>query len=377
MVQLIDHFYSTLFPTFGRYLPSDDFYFRLGRLWRHPHSDRFGLLHKYSKYNYFNPNHQLPKLTSKTYQELCFERAEQLIKQYPDGMDVMWSGGVDSTGIICIFHLLGYKNLHIIGSHTSLQEYPKFVDFIKQNFNYSFVPKELYFPDAYSKYAKHKIILNGFCNDQLFHKGISTSNSSLALEDPWQNFIKKYYKERNIESFIDNDISIFEEYSSYLNWPIYTLRDFYHLVNFGLHWEVARDTFNLVSTTPNENKPLTGFFDTQDLQDWAYTNRVAINNATKQWASGQFDQYKKPLKDIIFEVTKDDDYCRTKAKEASIRHAMTLHRDESKTHLLLSVIHDTEGYKNYSKSIDSSKNISVESYTKYHVKNLERYLKNE
>ena len=154
---------------------------------------------------------------------------------------------------------MGYKNLHVIASYTSLQEYPGFIPFIVNNdIDLTLIPKDEYLPNVYSRYTKYSIILNGFCNDQLFHRENGASDGSISLEQDWKDNLIFYYERDNLNSFIDQDISIFEEYAKFLNWPLKTLRDFHHLTNFGLHWETAKDLFNLFSTDANNSKLIQG-----------------------------------------------------------------------------------------------------------------------
>ena len=83
-------------------------------------------------------------ITSFSYEECCLRKAEELVRvqdliQKP--IAISYSGGIDSTAIVCSFiHLLGIKEaarrVHIYMSTDSIFEYPKFFfDILLPNFS--------------------------------------------------------------------------------------------------------------------------------------------------------------------------------------------------------------------------------------------------
>ena len=84
--------------------------------------DRFGILNDYSPFNLITDNSEMHPLPSwvnstKSFDQIMMETAESQIKQNKK-MTVLWSGGVDSTGIIAALITCGIdkNNLTILCS---------------------------------------------------------------------------------------------------------------------------------------------------------------------------------------------------------------------------------------------------------------------
>jgi hypothetical protein len=312
-------------PRLKKYFPKDDLYFRCSCVFNSGDTcvDRFNLLHKYSSYNWYNFDTTPPKLTDKSYLDISVNHAQSIMKIH-DKIAVLWSGGVDSTGIVAILLEAGMnpKNIDVVGTVSSLQEAPNFDTYFKRlGINYKEIQKDEYMYTSINNYTDASIILTGICNDQLWYRNaskLSSPDNLKYIKDNWRTQLINSYNYYGISSYVSNDIDIFEQYLKDLSMDCESFAEFGHMMNFCLHWEYVKHFYSL--QTNNEiNNRLINFYDNQELQNWSYTNRKYIAETAFLCNEGKTEYYKKDLKDLIYKYFPDEDYYKYKIKGDSLK----------------------------------------------------------
>ena len=269
------------------YLPEQDLFFRLGRFWFTPLADRFNFLNEYSIFNFEQFNDLLPSYDHMlNYSDLCMDRATQLINQCPNGIAVSVSGGVDSAGIVCSFIKAGIKTekLRVICNDVIKQEFPGFLDFL---------------------------IANGVRISYMTSMDLACSG--------WVDGLLYQYRKAGIneQKWFNHDIDLLYAYAEILNWPIEIYYDLCVLLNYGLHYDVVKHYFQESTTNATTRKKVIQFFDTQQFQNWGYSNKQYTRDCFIKVIEGNNYFYKTELKRIIYDVTKDSNYMYNKGKEPS------------------------------------------------------------
>lgn len=314
------------------YLDESDFYFRLGRFWRTPFADRFNYLNQFSNFDFLTFEDKLPTENRKlSYRELCLKRARELMNEYPDGIAVSVSGGVDSAGIVCSFLHEGIEpsKLRIICNEVIESEFPHFLDFlIAKGCKIQYLKDMNSYLSIYDNLPE-KIILFGWCNDQLFHHVSCYKNPKNSLEG-WTIGLYNLYKQYgiDIDRYYEADLDKIYNYSKLLNWDIERYYDVCTMLNFGIHYDVTRHYFQESTLNADTRKKVKQFFDTQEFQDWGFTFRHENKDAFVECINGNNQFYKRELKEIIYDVTKDGNYLKNKGKEPSWGKTQKSHKTE-------------------------------------------------
>lgn len=307
------------------------------------HVDRFDYFNQFSRYNFVTFNTPKPKENrSLDYKELILQRAQYFAQQYPDGIAIAYSGGVDSVGIICALLAIGYpvRKLHILCNRFAITEYPHFFNQLAYWGCKITLSKKWEITEHFDR-ASENVILTGHCNDQYFHLYRCYQEPELHCI-PIEQSLSILYKRRGIEEYFEQDFDRYLTYSKLLNWDVEDLFDLAVLINFGCHYTYVQDHIKLHILNPDTRDKVTTFYDGQALQDWAFTYR---KENKEQWKLSLNDPafYKKQLKDLIREVYPDEEYLKTKSKGCSWEHGVK-DMAEGVTPYAFFGLHDEEGY---------------------------------
>lgn len=234
-----------------------------------------------------------------TFKELSDMRGEilgSLAENNNCKINLMWSGGIDSTVAAVSFMKseLARKHLVILLNKTSIGEYPLFFnDYIKNKVNYEIVDS----PKNFLKYED--INVTGEIGDQLFGSAMFTT--AFRAE---KLFLKP-------ETFFSKEfLDVMQPQIVYSPYELKEVKDYLWWMNFSLKYQNVQ-----LRIYPSVFMPyggITHFFDTEDFQLWAMNNP---DNKIKDTMSS----YKWPAKDYIFEYTKDSLYRDNKLKVGSLR----------------------------------------------------------
>lgn len=263
---------------------------------------------------------------NQTYQQICIERAEQLIAHsYAINKPIvlLYSGGIDSTTVVISFILASggkYDNIFIALNTQSIRENPKFYSsYIRGKFKLAPSEQALDMLDGTS------IIVGGEFNDQLF----GTDIYKKIIDNYNFEYLNEIYTEKKIIDFLtirgmsfNNSKIWFDLINSQIKstnlCEIKSIKDFFWWYNFCFKWQSIYCRFIIRSSNLgiiNQeflNTYYQQFFITEDFQKWSMSN--PDKKIVKSWGS-----YKIAAKEFIFDFNRDQSYFDTKMKVGSLQ----------------------------------------------------------
>jgi hypothetical protein len=295
-------------------------------------SPRFGKRKIWDMSNLSNfPIIDLSKTTNKTYTEISDQRAselESLIETRNIPLAIFWSGGIDSSLIICSilknFKKENLSNVVVLMNNWSFLENPTLFNLIKENQlqiqNIDDLPEE-YLNELFSSH----IVTDGEPADKLWlveiairYKDIFGNDSlNTLLRNSSESFIKflefsmpvhnaKYY----FNFLLDN--------IKETNAPVETVGDLFWWVNFNYHWDghllgwYTKHTIKNQEAFKNYCLNYHPWYVTEDYQYWSFFE----NSKTKNIFSNA-GEYKLEAKQYCFEIDKNEYYLKYKTKTGS------------------------------------------------------------
>lgn len=255
----------------------------------------------------------------KSFEQLCDERAIELYNQAKNSnrkIVVMYSGGIDSTSILCSFlRTRTEKELKedfiVLMSNLSVGENRNFADkFVFKYFNIDNSYKHPYYLGR-----DEFLFVTGENADQLFGSQVNDnfgfwSGKYNQLFEPYENC--KPELKTWIASILDNDMDRterllynLERIVSKSSVEIPDTYSFFWWLNFATKWQsvyvrILAYSRNMDTIKLEEN--YTTFFGTQEFQLWSMNNVESFNKFKTQTS------VKYPAKEYIYTVTKDDQY---------------------------------------------------------------------
>jgi hypothetical protein len=211
-------------------------------------------------------------------------------------INLMWSGGIDSTVAAVSFMKsnLAKKHLVILLNKNSIGEYPLFFnEFIKDKVKYEIVDS----PKNFIKYED--INITGEIGDQLFGSAMfTTAHRAEKLFSAPEAFFSKEF------------LNVMEPQIVHSPYELKQVKDYLWWMNFSLKYQNVQ-----LRIYPSVFMPyggITHFFDTEEFQLWSMNNP---DNKIKDTMAS----YKWPAKDYIFEYTQDSEYRDFKLKVGSLK----------------------------------------------------------
>lgn len=271
------------------------------------------------------------KKSSKTFEELCGERARELLNRAEllnVPLYVLWSGGIDSTLALISFLKQASprqaKRLTVLLSEESITENRNFYqDHIRGKLN---VRSSVMFPQILGTPC---LFVTGEHNDQLFGSDkvgelINQFGPSVVHQLYSRDLFYKFFSTKIEDGEVNNFyLDLFERLASAAPIPIETNFEFLWWINFSVKWQSVF-LRALMYTTPRNIKNITGeymqnnyvtFYGTDDFQLWSLNNRD--KKIRDSWST-----YKWPCKDLIYDYTGDLIYRDTKVKKGSLYHIL-------------------------------------------------------
>ncbi|OFZ28627.1 MAG: hypothetical protein A2622_05925 [Bdellovibrionales bacterium RIFCSPHIGHO2_01_FULL_40_29] len=269
------------------------------------------------------------KNSKKTYQEICDERAYEILKiqeKLDKPIALLYSGGIDSTMVtVTMLRLLGpeqfKKRVIVYLTEDSISENP--------NFYYNFLRAHSKLESASlfrTLFNNNFIVVGAEFNDQL-HGSLLLSNQiqkygETIIKKPFSfDFLKNELQqsgmsEDSVEYWMNYFVMTLEKQKQF---QIETVYDFYWWLNFVYKWQSVffriplramphlQGNINMETLSTYYHH----FFSTPDFQRWSVNNSEYRIKDT--WSS-----YKWHVKDLIYEFTKDDHYRNHKIKVGSL-----------------------------------------------------------
>ncbi len=271
---------------------------------------------------------------------LVNQRAVELIefaKSSRRPLTVFWSGGIDSTLVLCALlkHWYGTRQttpLRILLSKSSIDEYPWFFEnIVRHRCEYGLLAALV------SYQVRDGIAVTGELGDQVFGLLVSILEEDGSafdlLPQPYGPFLSKIITQA-YEMLIQNqerhDLSrafgstdpdvVSSRVVEYLNpqlakcpFPIETVNDLLWWVQISLKWQAKELQDVHPDITYYDDRYIQHFFNTRQFQLWSYHNRK--NTIRDSWAS-----YKWQAKAYIAAETGDVEYEASKLKHNSKQH---------------------------------------------------------
>lgn len=281
--------------------------------------DRFGILNKYSPFDWSDKVDEIPTAYAESVAlgTIMDEHMAEILAKYPSGKIVIaWSGGVDSTALVCAFLQSDAEldRLTVVCTEDSIEEYPFFYELMKkQGVDVSIVDSVT---DELSE-IECEVILTGWCADQLFGSDVNTRNVILYNE-PWVDALRQYALEEHKMKLSNRSMEIIEavytDYAKKLGFEVEQWCEFLWMMNFGCKWTFVQNETNLsLVGTPNYGKAI-AFYEDMKFQRWAVSHFPSLRERNPHTNNLN---YKKALKQYILNYTADQKYFRNKGKMAT------------------------------------------------------------
>lgn len=269
-------------------LYSDKYSFLLSHLMARP-VDRTGSMNLDPAVVILRPIPPFDPSFSMDFAEICRQVAADIYSASPLPITVLWSGGIDSTCVLCAFLQVG-ATVNVALSDESVKEYPQFYDeVIVEN---PLVRKEYRFTNIIDHLCRHdgdSIHVSGEVADQIYfinYPGYGLSNDEL-FKAPVGWGIPDRYMEVYLPLIEACPVRLSNNYD-FLWWENYALK--YQSVQARIHLHAGRRLQNLVH-----------FFEHTLFERWAMSNdhRVKCPGADIQ-------NHKYPAKQVIHETFPDE-----------------------------------------------------------------------
>jgi hypothetical protein len=251
------------------------------------------------KYKTITPIPEL-RIFTETFEQVCDARAIELVNLAETRnckINLMWSGGIDSTVALVSLLRTGKKDrLQIILSKASIGEYPKFYKDVIQ----AELPNQYYVVDSPKLLLDSRDInLTGEIGDQIFGSAaIFKAFKKNKLFQPYKTYISTDFLNRVEEQVKKCPIELV------------TTFDFLWWFNFSMKYQNVQ--FRLYPSVQLPFGTITHYFDTDAFQLWS------LNNPDKK-IKDTLESYKYVAKDYIYTYHQDDNYRDNKLKVGSLQ----------------------------------------------------------
>jgi hypothetical protein len=301
------------------------------------HVDRTGLFNPFNMM--YDPIPSVGKF-NKTFEDCCMDAATDLWK-LGKPIELFWSGGIDSSG--ALIALLETKSesdiLNIRYTKDSIVEFPTMWEKLVKDRNDPVHDKKMLDESLFENDDIIKV--TGECADQLFCSGIM-NNPEMTLDKlskDWETIFTWDQSEFNVAR--SWDAPYFKKQRRHLTEILFahvdiapieivTIYDLKWWIQFCCNWQDVDSRLILTYTTTPHWQSTLSFYNTEDFQRWAITNKWTRTNRNKRYKE-TIQTQKQPAKDYINRYIKDDDYRKNKIKEHSLINILTGSIDEEYT----------------------------------------------
>ncbi|SEB48282.1 hypothetical protein SAMN04489761_0973 [Tenacibaculum sp. MAR_2009_124] len=253
---------------------------------------------------------------TKTFKEICDHRAKQVLNSTTSDLNVLWSGGIDSTlALISILKQCSSEELsriNIILSKESIKEYTTFYkEVIEGKLNHKLITGTIY-----EHISPSDVIITGENGDQLF--GSDKLKHTVISKDAFSSYHKilDFIISRKLGSskYTSDIIKYLEPVINKCPFEIITLYDYLWWMNFALKWQTVsmRLLYGINRNAQDLEHNVYHFFKTPSFQSWSLSNHDKKIKDT--WKS-----YKYIAKEIIYDYHNDKEYLVNKEKEPSLK----------------------------------------------------------
>jgi hypothetical protein len=250
---------------------------------------------------------------NKSFKQVCIERAEEIIAENKK-VDVFWSGGLDSTvALIALLNAgIPRERLCVYMTHTSIFEYEWFYYNVIKRLNLPTLIGTSGDVRKYIDWNSDSLIVTGEFGDQLLGSSVTSRWFDSDIDKPYKDLIPGHL------------IDFMQPMMDGAHMKIDTLFEWLWYVVFTSKWQNIATRFTR-SLDPEKHSQLIPrlrhFFSSHDFQQWSRMYHASKPKRTVL-------NYKQPLRDFIYEYTKDEKYYRLKKKGYSL---VPMHFDQPST----------------------------------------------
>lgn len=247
----------------------------------------------------------------KTIEEVFENRVKYYVKQN-SRLDLLWSGGTDSTSMVVAFlkHAPDLSQLRLVYSPHSLYENRNFFEFITKKF-----PK-LETIDISGEIYLHRLfnntLITGHGGDEFTASLDQSFFDEVSSNGLLQNWKDLFWSKTQDQSLID----FCEEYFSKSGRPIDSVLEarwwFYAATKSQVYG--PRDISFLFNQRIESTAQFGSFFDCQEFEDYMWHNIDTIIEP-----NGSYKTYKKFLRQYIYEFDCNKEYLENTAKTNSVQ----------------------------------------------------------
>ena len=278
--------------------------------------DRFDILTEDCEYNLLSRCDSIEDIQScklLSFEECVRKRCDEIIDMAGyKKIYISYSGGVDSTCIVCSFLMnerLNKDNFFVICNPFAIREYELFYRLlIEQGVNIIAIDESI---ESLINLTKDDVIfVNGNCGDQIDGSNILSKRfASVEYFLPWKDALIKAADLRHLR-VSDKNISDVEEYIKLFGFEPEYAGDLSWFLGFAIKYNYAASYMKQLSYRPDN---VVVFFDTIYFNKYGLVSYRMNREYKSQMSSFH---YKLEWKKLIFSYTKDYDYFLHKGKEA-------------------------------------------------------------
>jgi hypothetical protein len=271
--------------------------------------DRMNIIGNSSDIEVIQPIQNYDPKQTYNFDQLIRDRVLELInisnqKNVP--IQLMWSGGIDSTSIYCALkmHMTNPDQLVILGNKKSIEGYPKLYREIVSKHRFIDITVDRFYENCNRLTSGNSVTVTGELADQLFAAEPINGRFKYLIDwetEPWQAVLNP--KTTQCHDQVENYINKFPR-------PINLARDFARSIKFNLLYQAIQARMSLRIEGAIVNQNFFHFYDTANFNYYA----LGLSNEELGSVTDDSPQIKLPLKRLILEYTQDQDYYNTKCK---------------------------------------------------------------
>lgn len=278
-------------PWYGEKIPEERSRVFLGNM--DTFRDRTGTISHYLKMVPYEPLPEYDQSFNKSFKQICFERAEELVKT-GQRLNVAWSGGLDSsTLLLTLLEIADPKQIKVFCNWSSIVESGSLFDkhIRSRGVEYD-ISASMYEP----KYDDGLIVC-GYPCDQLFGRFYTIQPEDFTRN--WKDWI------------LPEQVQLLEEMiSKFPGPPIVTVPEYLSFIELNCKWEKTKYSKSRTLEKYVADR-IINFYETIDFQKWSIGRYEPKYNGTEPTGN------KYPLKLILKELMKSDGFAMNKIVQTS------------------------------------------------------------
>lgn len=247
--------------------------------------------------------------------EIARERAKNLL-DLGKVINVSWSGGIDSTFVLCILHEMATdkSQIKVYGTYSSILESGCFFDKqIKPSIKYDIHVNKTYKNNFIC--SDDEIFVTGSMGNNIFYQDLNYHQPDSWIRfkqsgDPTE-LIKRYYDTEYQLVLQDSNIQFLENTIKNCPKQIITLQDLRWWIQFAFNWHTTISNTS-IGIPRNRAEKIHAFFSSEEFQLWS------ILNKDKPTKIGDYSDERWQMREYIADYTGDLHYSKNKKNETSV-----------------------------------------------------------